>query len=175
MCRLAYTPLASKAATCAELRIVVLTTGDLKLGLATLLNGNGKKTDLDAPVPRRGPQAGDSDSKVQLASAWLMMPANKPVAASSAGAAASLVKQAYAVKKPAASKRLEKRRAMRNVVQGAALGNTMAGHPGGTPQYLGNGYSEGGLPETSGLRTALSVRPRRSRRSPPGLLFAAGS
>ena len=102
VCRLAYTPLASKAATCAGLRTVVPTTGDLKLGLATLLNGSGKKTALDAPVLRRGPQAGesdsDSDSKVQLASAWLMMPANKPVAASSAGAAASLVKQAYAVK-----------------------------------------------------------------------------
>ena len=175
VCRLTYTPLASKAAACAGLRMVVPTTGDSKLGLATLLNESGKKTGLDAPLSRRGPQAGDSDSKVQLASAWLMVPTNEPLAAGSTGAAASLMKQAYAVKRPAASKRLEKRRAMQNVVQGAALGNTMAGHPGGTPQCLGNGYSEGELAETTGLGTALLALPQRSRRSPPGLLFAAGS
>ena len=78
---MAYTPLASKAAACAGLRMVVPAMGDSKLMLAALLNGNDKKTGSGARVSRRGPQVSDSDGEVQLAGAWSMVPANELVAA----------------------------------------------------------------------------------------------
>ena len=65
VCRLAYTPLASKAAACAGLRMVVPAMGNSKLVLAALLNVNGKKTGPVVPVPRRGLKA--RDGEVQLA------------------------------------------------------------------------------------------------------------
>ena len=150
VCRLAYTPLASKAAACAGLRMVVPVMGDSKLVLVALLNRNGKKTSPGAPVPRCGLQAGDGG--VLLAGACMVL-INEPVAAvvmagiswAPAGAAASLVEWACAVKRPVASKRAEKRLAMRNVVKGAALGNAMAGHPGGgAPQCFETVIREGG-------------------------------
>ena len=81
VCRLAYTPLASKAAACAGLRMVVPAMGDSKPVLAALSNGNDKKTGPGTPVSRRGPQVSDGEGEAQLAGAWSMVPANELVAA----------------------------------------------------------------------------------------------
>ena len=49
VCRLAYTPLASKAVACAGLRMVVPVMGESKPVLAALLKGKGRKTGPFAP------------------------------------------------------------------------------------------------------------------------------
>ena len=104
---------------------VVPEMGDSKPVLATLLNGNDKKTGPFAPVcrcPAVGPRPVMVTVKRNSRVAWSKVPANEPAAAvatagiswapakapdtaGSAGAAASLMEQAGAAKKPAASKR----------------------------------------------------------------------